>query len=241
MKKRCRYCEWNVKPLFVPKGIAYRDDEEKLRLEVRNGIIQAEFVIYEASRWEPETTLTPDHLSEIHRLAVNQIYRCAGHLRDGAVTISGVDHQPPGSDAIPGLVDAMCQFVAEQFGKSSPIFLASYLMWRMNWIHPFYGGNGRTARAVSYLILCAKLGFVLPGKPTIPDLIVENRQPYYEALYAADAAWKSGTIDLSMMEELMGSLLARQLVQIHAKATGKSGQIAGEGKEKNENSRPAEA
>ena len=92
----------------------------------------------------------------------------------------------------------------------------------MNWIHPFFGGNGRTARAVSYLILSAKLEFVLPGSPTIPDLIVENRSPYFEALKAADSAWQQGKIDLTKMEDLMASLLARQLLQIHKKATGKS-------------------
>jgi hypothetical protein len=44
-------------------------------------------------------------------------------------------------------------------------------MWSMNWIHPFFGGNGRTARALSYLVLSVKLGFVRPGTKTIPELI----------------------------------------------------------------------
>jgi Fic family protein len=93
-------------------------------------------------------------------------------------------------------------------------------MWRMNWIHPFYGGNGRTARAVSYLILCARLGFVLPGTKTIPDLIREEPTPYYEALQSADAAWSLGKMDLSAMETVVSGLLAAQLVQVHEQATG---------------------
>jgi len=56
----------------------------------------------------------------------------------------------------------------------------------MNWVHPFFGENGRTARAISYLILCARMGFVLPGTPTIPELIVADRTPYYQALRSAD-------------------------------------------------------
>jgi len=67
-------------------------------------------------------------------------------------------------------------------------------MWRINWIHPFFGGNGRTARALSYLVLCAKLGFRLPGNKTIPDFIVESREPYYTALRKADAAWSDGKL-----------------------------------------------
>lgn len=94
-------------------------------------------------------------------------------------------------------------------------------MWRVNWIHPFFGGNGRTARAVSYLVLCARLGFVLPGNPTVPELIVQDRAPYYEALRQADEADKQGRLDVSAMEELMDNLLARQLITIHEQATGR--------------------
>ncbi len=92
-------------------------------------------------------------------------------------------------------------------------------MWRINWIHPFAGGNGRTSRAVSYLVLLAKLGYALPGTRTIPDQIVDNRPPYYEALDAADLAWKRGNLDASKMEKLLSSLLAKQLVDVYHAAS----------------------
>ena len=208
---------------FVPKGTIYRDANEKRDLESRNGYIQAAFVVDAAQNWTPESRLTPELICEIQRLAVNQIYRCAGHFRDGAVTL-GVDHVPPDHEAVPGYVDAMCEYVQENWGKPA-IHLSSYLTWRMNWIHPFFGGNGRTARVVSYLILCARLGFVLPGTPTIPELIVRDRTPYYDALRKADESFRDGVIDLSEMEELMDSLLAAQLVSIHEMATGKPAQV----------------
>jgi hypothetical protein len=34
---------------------------------------------------------------------------------------------------------------------ATAIHLAAYLMWRLNWIHPFADGNGRTARMTSYV------------------------------------------------------------------------------------------
>jgi Fic family protein len=101
-----------------------------------------------------------------------------------------------------------------------PVHLASYVMWKLNWIHPFFGGNGRTARAASYLVLCARLGFVLPGRKLIPELILERREPYYDALRAADGALAQGATDLSAMENLMSALLSAQLVQIHEQETG---------------------
>lgn len=115
----------------------------------------------------------------------------------------------------------MCTYINSEWSGATAIHLAAYVMWRVNWIHPFFGGNGRTARALSYLVLCAKLGFRLPGNKTIPDLIVESREPYYTALRRADAAWSGGELDLTEMESLMESLLADQLLDVYAQAGGK--------------------
>ena len=75
-------------PRFVPKGATYRDAEEKRDLESRNGYIQAAFVVYTAQNWTPDTYVTPELLCELQRLAVNQIYRCAGFFRDGPALIT---------------------------------------------------------------------------------------------------------------------------------------------------------
>ena len=134
--------------------------------------------------------------------------------------IAGVKHQPPEHADVPRLVDEMCEYVNLGWNKPA-IHLSAYLMWRINWIHPFFGGNGRTSRAVGYLILCARLGFALPGVPTIPDLIEADREPYYRALQQADEAWDSGSLDIGEMESLMSSILAKQLLAIHKEASGK--------------------
>ncbi len=96
-------------------------------------------------------------------------------------------------------------------------------MWKLNWIHPFTNGNGRTSRAASYLVLCLRTGYLLPGKRTIPDQIAEHRKPYYEALEKADEHWRAGKVDLCDMEELLSTLLARQLLDVMKDATGNSG------------------
>jgi len=107
----------------------------------------------------------------------------------------------------------MCEYVNSNWDRS-PLHLSAYVMWKLNWIHPFSGGNGRTSRAASYLVLCAKLGYRVPGTNTIPEQIVANRQPYYEALDAADAAHSRGTIDLAAMETLLEHALAVQLSSV---------------------------
>jgi hypothetical protein len=74
----------------------YRTAQEKLELETRNGAIQFLAVIHYVEEWKPgESKLTPAILCELQRIAVNQIYSCAGNFRDGIVMIQGVAHQPP--------------------------------------------------------------------------------------------------------------------------------------------------
>jgi Fic family protein len=94
-------------------------------------------------------------------------------------------------------------------------------MWRLNWIHPFADGNGRTSRILSYVVSCIKTGSILPGTPTIPEQIVENRNPYFDALDYADEAFLEGKIDVSSMENLISGMLATQLTDAYQKAGGK--------------------
>ena len=121
---------------------------------------------------------------------------------------------------VPEEVEHMCDYVNENWEKSSPIHLAAYALWKLNWIHPFTDGNGRTARAISYLVLCLSLGYRLPGTNTIPEQIAKDKNPYYKALEAADTEWEAGKIDLSELEKLLSSLLANQLVGVLEQATG---------------------
>jgi Fic family protein len=211
---------------FVPKGTVYRDDEEKTRLEERNVLIQAEYILHEASTWGGSCRFSPEIILELQRLAVNQIYRCAGHFRDGPVFIGGGTHQPPGHSEVPGHVQAMCDYVKRHWQTpGNAVHLSAYVMWRFNWIHPFFGGNGRSSRAASYLVLCARLGFLLPGVRSIPELIVANRDSYYAALRSADRGCESGEQDIGAMEDLLSSLLAQQLVSFHELATGRQAKI----------------
>ena len=123
---------------------------------------------------------------------------------------------------MPEQIEELCDYVNENWENSSAIHLASYIMWRLNWIHPFTDGNGRTSRILSYLVLCMKLGYLVPGTNTIPDQITQNRNPYFQALEAADAAQKENKIDLGAMEILLSNLLAAQLYSVIRDATGET-------------------
>jgi Fic family protein len=92
-----------------------------------------------------------------------------------------------------------------------PTLLPAYALWRLNWIHPFVEGNGGTARAACYYLICMKQGRLLGGKRIVPERIRENRAPYYAALKAADERWEMGDFDVNELAEYLGSLLIGQL------------------------------
>ena len=82
----------------------------------------------------------------------------------------------------------------------------------MTWIHPFEEGNGRTARAVCYDILCLKLNMVLPGRNIIPQQMRDDPSPYYAALRHADETERNaGGADLRPLIDYVDRLLVTQL------------------------------
>jgi Fic family protein len=122
---------------------------------------------------------------------------------------------------VPASVEEPCDYVNEHMADATALHLAAYVLWRLNWIHPFTDGNGRTARAASYLLLCLKLGYPLYAPNSVPEQIAQNKQPYYDALEAADLAYQQGRIDVSGIERLLETLLARQLYGILKDAGGR--------------------
>lgn len=92
-----------------------------------------------------------------------------------------------------------------------PTELAAYALWRLNWIHPFIEGNGRTARAACYYLICMRYGDLLPGKKIVPERIRENRGPYYQALATADKEWLDGHFNQSDLDLYLQGLMYDQL------------------------------
>lgn len=193
------------------------DPELKAQQEVKNGFRQFDSVIEQVEYWrQPERVfkLRPSAIVALNRTALEDLTAFAGIYRPTGIEIKGSRHQPPSAHLVPELVEDLCEYVNSNWSRS-PLHLASYILWRLNWIHPFVDGNGRTSRAVSFLVLCIRLGYLLPGSPTIPDQISRNKNPYYAALESADEAFlKSNDIEVSDMEALLGTLLATQLASV---------------------------
>jgi Fic family protein len=149
-------------------------------------------------------------LWSLNYAAVANISQFGGRYREEPIYVG--NHYPPHFKEVPNLMDRFFSLVHENWEIfDNPALLPAYALWRLNWIHPFVEGNGRTARAACYYLLCLKHGRWLPGKTTVPERIRANRQPYYAALRAADIAWEQGHFDVSEMESYLGVLLTQQL------------------------------
>jgi len=204
------------------------DKFERAQRESENGLRQTDLVL-ERIRQHTGTAakpfqLRPSLLLALNRAAVEGIEATAGAFRTGGMEIYGSKHQPPKGAEVPELIEELCDYVNDNWPNASAAHLAAYVMWRINWIHPFDDGNGRTARAASYLVLSVKTGGVLPGTKTIPERISGAKNSYYFALEKADKAYtKDKTIDVSALEEIIVSALAAQLADVVVEASGGSG------------------
>ena len=190
---------------------------ETARREAENGRRQFEYGLEMIREYlEPGRpfALRKSHILELQAIAVDGIEATAGEFRRTAVGIEGAAHRPPEAFLVEGLVVEMCDYVNDHLHERSPFHLSAYVMWRHNWIHPFADGNGRTSRMLSYIVLSILLGYELPGSPTIPEQIQNDRSGYFAALEAADRADRAGALDVSAMEDLLRGMLASQLLSV---------------------------
>ena len=142
--------------------------------------------------------------------AVANISQLGGRYREEPIYVG--NHCPPHYREVPNLMDRFFSMIHENWEiQKHPTVLAAYALWRLNWIHPFVEGNGRTARAACYYLLCLKHGQLLHGSKIVPERMREDRQPYYDALQAADIAWEQGHFDVSAMTAYLSGLLIQQL------------------------------
>lgn len=200
------------------------DPVAKAEAEALNGLKQYDLAVQvvQAAIDQKRFKLRPSLVLSLQREALQGLSAYAGLFRPGDVEIQHSKHNPPGAHLVAELVEDLCEYVNDNWDDASPIHLAAYVMWRLNWIHPFADGNGRTSRILSFVVLFSKLNALLPGTPTLPDLIIDHRPEYEAALDEADAALIEGKVGVSAMEALIEKLLARQLARVYEMAAGKN-------------------
>jgi len=153
-------------------------------------------------------------MKQLHSVAMHSLLKDPGAYRQHPVHLTNSPHVPPPWFEVPGHMMGLCEYVNVNWKGADLVHLAAFVLWRLNWVHPFGNGNGRTSRAASYMVLQVKHGQLLPSKNSIIAQIVADRAPYYAALrYADEEIKKASDVHASLrpMEQLIGNMLKEQI------------------------------
>lgn len=187
------------------------DNEVYQELEVANGKRQYDFLhsLVAASLALGRPFISQTAIKALNFHAIACLHVSAGQFRPCEVTVG--THNPPAQYRVQALMDDFVNQVNRMWETLDPVVLASFVLWRINFIHPFINGNGRTARATCYYVLCLKVGGLIAGSIILPELLKRERDRYVLALQAVDASASAGALDLSPLHSLISELLKEQL------------------------------
>ena len=102
-------------------------------------------------------------------------------IRDA--TSGDLVYLPPEAQDVPALMAALLDWIATQMQHEElPVpLIAALAHYQFATIHPYYDGNGRTARLLTTLIL-HKAGYGLKGIYSLEEYYATNLSGYYKAL-----------------------------------------------------------
>ena len=167
---------------MIRSGRPPRDKSERMIL---NNYRAMRFVSY----IDPGAEITPDLICEIHRIVTDETLdspEMAGVLQsdpDTRVAVFGdgnqIIHNPPPVDQLDARLKALCKF-ANGFNGGTyihPVLRALAVHFMVGYDHYFEDGNGRTARALFYLIMLRE-GYWLTEFLTISKILKQAPAKY---------------------------------------------------------------
>jgi len=162
--------------LILEEGITIRGKSLKEHLEATN---HKEAIFFLAKTLKQKKKIDLRLVNNIHGIILKNIEKeFAGVYRSGQVRILGANFIPPNYLKVPKLMKELIKWLNKKEGVSI-IDKAGLFHHKLVVIHPYYDGNGRTARLLMNLILMQK------GYP--PVIISKiDRKKYLNALNQAD-------------------------------------------------------
>lgn len=165
--------------LVINEGITIKNKPLKDHLEAKNHQEALDY-LYDLIDKNKRQTMSEQLIRSIHQLIIQETdKKWAGKYRDGAVYIGGADHIPPDALEVPHAIKDLFKWLKQNTKKLHIIELASLFHHKLVNIHPFFDGNGRTARLIMNLLLMQK------GYPLV-IILKSDRRRYYKVLQQAD-------------------------------------------------------
>ena len=179
-------------------------------ISTRNRARQFDFLemSYVVSNYAAGLEIDSEFISTLNAYATRYISMQPGrHRRHYNVKVG--DHTPSDWSLVPEEMEMFIDVLHDNWSRWSPPEVAAYALWGVNHVHPFCDGNGRTARALCYYVLCQKIGQWLPGRLTVLEQIrTDHRAHHCEILQRMhDARARPDMMtDLTEMAALIDSL-----------------------------------
>jgi len=162
---------------------------ERDELEVRNYYNALEEVERLAEQSDP---IDESDIKRIHGMAFNG-KSIETPYRDGQNVIrkghsGGIVYMPPEAKDVPVLMAELASWITQAMDADElPVpIIAGLAHYQYATIHPYYDGNGRTARLLTTLIL-HKCGYGLKGIYSLEEYYARNLDAYYDALAVGDS------------------------------------------------------
>lgn len=161
--------------MVIEDGFTIKGKSLREHFEVVNHQEAIEFVESLASN---DYILNKLDVLSVHHLVLQKIEKdFAGKYRTSGVRISGANFVPPNALKVDEFMSELIDFANDP--EVDILIRSAIFHHRFVWIHPFFDGNGRTARLLLNLLLM-KSGFP-------PAIILKNdRKKYYDALNQAN-------------------------------------------------------
>jgi len=165
--------------LVITEGLTIKGKPLKDHLEAKNHTEALEYLT-ELIDKDKKHTISEQFIRSLHQLVVQDTDKeWAGKYRNSGVMITGTDHRPPEAILIPSLLKELLDWIKTNKRKLHVVELAALFHHKLVHIHPFFDGNGRTARLAMNIFL------LQAGYPLV--IILKNdRKKYYRVLALAD-------------------------------------------------------
>jgi Fic family protein len=165
--------------LVLSEGITIKGKPLKDHLEATNHKEALDF-LYDLVGHGKKITFSEHLIKSLHQIITQNIEKdWAGRYRNASVRITGTPHQPPNALNVPPLMNNLIRWVGDRQKKMHVVERAAILQHKFVYIHPFFDGNGRTARLIMNVLLLQK------GYP-LAIILKNDRRRYYRVLQEAD-------------------------------------------------------
>jgi Fic family protein len=165
--------------LVINEGITIKGKPLKDHLEAKSHKEALDY-LYDLASKDKNNTFSESLIRSFNQIVVQEIDKeWAGKYRNSEVAIMGADHKPPQAIDVPGLMFELAVWFRKNKSKLHPVELAAILHYKLVAIHPFFDGNGRTARLLMNVVL------IKNGYP-LAIILKNDRKKYYDVLARAD-------------------------------------------------------